>query len=197
MAGKHPRNYCRFQAFIYTLLLAFICLIVPLFTACDTEPAVQTPEDTTPAPADTLPAPGVTPAEPEEPAPAVYPWVSLIAHKATPSNSIRINGYYLEILADMGKPLTMAGADALRNQVTVTDAKGNRYEPVSWGSSGGVRITEYDADGNITLEWEADNTYSFGFVVESKTTDFTLTWSDYEPLYIGNPFESLFLLESG
>ncbi len=123
-----------------------------------------------------------------------YPWLSVIAYKGYLPPNMKVDGYYLEIYFDLGKEVTTDEAAALRDEVTLQDKNGKAYEPMSYRTTGSVLYTATtDAEGN---NWSAEHAFGLGFVVESDTMDFTLVWSGYPPVDIGNPFETTFVMES-
>ena len=196
MVRRHLRHKAAFSAIAGILLAALICIIALTFPACDSKATTSATQATTSATQTTTPTTQATTPATETAKTVEYPWKSLVARAGSLPSGIKTSGFYLEVYIDLGKKLTTPETNALVSKVTLTDKNGNTYKPVSSGSSEGASLASYDNQGKLLMEWSAEYAYSFGFVVNYKTMNYAFTWSGYEPLDIGNPYEIPFLFES-
>lgn len=131
---------------------------------------------------ETAPTPGAE----EEAALTPYPWTSIFIKEHLPRK-----GNVLEVIVDFSRQLSSDEIESLKEKIKLIDEDGREYHPSSHSTTGGT--IKHGPD----ITWHADLAYSFLFEVESESSSYTLSWPDYPPLVVGNPFKSPFLLESG
>ena len=125
-----------------------------------------------------------------------YPWKTIVSLEAKFSGFTIVDKRALEVSYDPGKELSEEEQDTLTDNVTLIDNSGKVYSPFITHFEKDRNVNHEDEEGNITLEWHADYSYTYIFIVDSIAATYEFHYKNYPPLDIGNPFETPFLQET-
>jgi PKD repeat protein len=122
----------------------------------------------------------------------IYPWKSILIWEGRAPAGI--SGNVLEVNVDLGRQLSSNEFKSLSEKVKLIDENGREYRPFGRISSERATHSFLDSEGQVWVSWHADFAYGFVFAVQSRSSNYTLSWCDYPPLAVGNPFQSPFCL---
>ena len=174
--------YVGIGTLVLGIILVILVAMVPSPPPVDTGVPISTP-----TPVAVMPTP----------TPTQYPWKSILIWEDRAPTGISRN--ILEVNVDLGRQLSSNEFKSLSEKVTLIDENGREYRSLGRSSGEGVTKSQslFDSEGQVWVlswSWHADFAYSFVFEVESESSSYTLSWPDYPPLEVGNPFQSVFCL---